>query len=261
MGYCPEMRPAVMHAHLGERCCHVVWLPCSLHLSWHSLGAAGTRWRLDQGVSSTTTQRQLAAMSRLGQLMDPGCKGEAAVRALLLGPPQAEALARRPTAWAQQDGWRADAAQHLQRMQALNPSQRRAVASALTRTFTLWQVRGLLCGDSAGGAVCKPAGVGEMLLADPACHLRCRVCLPPPGCRAPLAPARRAPCTPLLRCWFAPTQSFHCGAMRWAQSWRWQTPMQLQTTCCRGCCSEASKRCVLPWWQVAGCMVLPAVGW
>lgn len=90
------------------------------------------------------------------------------MRALLLGTPQAEALARRATTWAQQEGWRADAAQHLQRIQELNPSQRHAVASALTRTFTLWQVRGAASGASAGGILCRSNRQKDPGI-DPAC--------------------------------------------------------------------------------------------
>ena len=102
---------------------------------------AGTRWRLDQGVSATTAQRQLAALSRLGKLHDSRCRGEAAVRAILLGSPQAERLAARPTTWAESSEWRSAAAEQLRRQQQqqLNESQVRAVAASLTRTFTLWQ--------------------------------------------------------------------------------------------------------------------------
>ena len=106
------------------------------------LGAApaGARWRLDRGVSATSTQRQLAALARLGELHDTRCQGEAAVRAILLGSPQAEALAARPTTWAASREWRACAVRQLrQHTRHLNDSQAHAVASAMTRSFTLWR--------------------------------------------------------------------------------------------------------------------------
>jgi regulator of nonsense transcripts 1 len=103
---------------------------------------AGTRWRLDQGFSSATAERQLAAIARLGRRHDPACRGEAAVQAVLLGGSQArlERIAAQPTAWAQDAGWRADAREQLAAATSrLNPSQAAAVTKAMTRTFTLWQ--------------------------------------------------------------------------------------------------------------------------
>lgn len=113
---------------------------------------AGTTWRLDQGVSSVTTRRQLAALEGLPRLADPANRGEAAVRALLLGGASAEALANQPTAWARHADWRAAAGEQLQALQGLNQSQMRAIAAALTRTLTLWQAGGAR-GAQPGGAV------------------------------------------------------------------------------------------------------------
>lgn len=97
-------------------------------------------WRIDQGVSDTTSKRQLAALDRLGEMLNDASPGERAVREVLLGLPQAEARAATPSAWATNAQWMAAAVKQLEAQKgALNHSQLRAVAIAITRTYTLWQ--------------------------------------------------------------------------------------------------------------------------
>ncbi|KAI3430973.1 hypothetical protein D9Q98_009377 [Chlorella vulgaris] len=108
----------------------------------HALEEAGPDmlWRIDQGVSDTTSKRQLAALDRLGEMLNDASPGERAVREVLLGLPQAEARAATPSAWATNAQWMAAAVKQLEAQKgALNHSQLRAVAIAITRTYTLWQ--------------------------------------------------------------------------------------------------------------------------
>lgn len=101
----------------------------------------GVYWRLDQGSSSVTVTRQLAALAQLGQVRPGSSQGELAVQALLLGAAAAERVASKPTAWVQQEGWLQKARQRLAAVPNLNRSQKEAIAFALSRTLTLWQVR------------------------------------------------------------------------------------------------------------------------
>lgn len=96
-------------------------------------------------MSSATTRRQLAALDRLPDLQDQNNRREVAVRALLLSTQGAEKVASQNTSWAERQDWREAAGRHLGQIEGLNASQRRAVATALTRTFTLWQVGHVAC--------------------------------------------------------------------------------------------------------------------
>ncbi len=126
---------------------------------------AGALWRLDQGSSSVTVARQLDALNRLGQVPPGASQGETAVRALLLGAPHAERLASMPTAWVQQAGWLQKARQHLAAVPHLNRSQKEAIAFALSRTLTLWQVR--LAGAAGCGKVfCLSSLSNEMVCSE-----------------------------------------------------------------------------------------------
>lgn len=115
--------------------------PCPTLADPSLLCYAGAMWRLDQGSSSVTVARQLDALNRLGQVGPGSSQGEVAVRALLLGAPNAERLAAKPTAWVQEAGWLQKARQRLGAVPHLNKSQKEAIAFALSRTLTLWQVR------------------------------------------------------------------------------------------------------------------------
>lgn len=119
-----------------------------------------------QGVSATTTRRQLAALDQLSEY-DPNCQGEMAVRALLLGARQAKLLAEQRTAWAKEEAWIADAGAALCRLEGINDSQRKAVATALTRTLTLWQV-----GRGRGVSRCTECLL-ERLLVGACCQNAC----------------------------------------------------------------------------------------
>lgn len=138
----------VMDAHtalcIAQPACHAgqcVHNPCPAQLLLASHCCAGAMWRLDQGSSSVTVARQLDALNRLGQVGRGSSQGEVAVRALLLGAPNAERLAAKPTAWVQEAGWLQKARQRLSAVPHLNKSQKEAIAFALSRTLTLWQVR------------------------------------------------------------------------------------------------------------------------
>jgi hypothetical protein len=103
-------------------------------------GARGAL-RAESGGRDATSARQLAALDALGELRDPDSAGERAMMALLLGSPRAAELAARPPTWAARAAWRADAKELLGagELAGLNASQRRAVATALGRSATLWQ--------------------------------------------------------------------------------------------------------------------------
>ncbi|KAG2491441.1 hypothetical protein HYH03_010227 [Edaphochlamys debaryana] len=105
-------------------------------------GAASPAWRLDQWVRDTTTRRHLDALRRLAKWAEqvgPSRLGEARVRAVLAGSRSAPVLAAMPPEWVAEAAWRDDARAALGAFPGLNPSQRRAVAAALSRTVTLWQ--------------------------------------------------------------------------------------------------------------------------
>ena len=136
------------------------------------------RWRLDATVPDVTATRQLWALGLLGVpwsqvavqvgrqeataeadaakaareaaaaaaaapdaaiLSRPWSPGELRVRSILLGDPAAATTAATPLDWARLPEWRADIGAALAADSGLNPSQRSAVATALTSTLTLWQ--------------------------------------------------------------------------------------------------------------------------
>ena len=136
------------------------------------------RWRLDATVPDVTATRQLRALGLLGVpwsqvavqvgrqeataeadaakaareaaeaaasapdsaiLARPWSPGELRVRSILLGDPAAATTAATPPDWARLPEWRADIGAALAADGGLNPSQRSAVATALTSTLTLWQ--------------------------------------------------------------------------------------------------------------------------
>lgn len=185
-------------------------------------------------MSSVTTRRQLAALERLPRLADPANRGEAAVRALLLGGASAEALANQPTAWARHADWRGAAGEQLQALDGLNQSQMRAIAAALTRTLTLWQAsqgaapRGAATAcmvqcttrSTAQGCVNVSRHAGWRRPRAESNH--CALLPPAPSAgRARQAPARRAPCWACWRCWHGrppPRHAMRCGR---APCWQW----------------------------------------
>lgn len=66
-------------------------------------------------------------------------RGEALVRAVLLGSHKGSVLAEEPPEWMNDSALQQRARRALQEIKTLNPSQKTAIAAALTRTFTLWQ--------------------------------------------------------------------------------------------------------------------------
>ena len=171
------------------------------------------------------------------------------MRAVLLGSPASERLARQPSEWARSAEWRGAAGAALEALPGLNASQRRAVAVALTRSFTLWQVMGL-GGKRARGMAGSCQGDRQhagCLLSAGAATTFARLPPPPPPPphpprRAPLAPARLAPCWPSLkRLCGRQTRRRSVGAAK-VPCWQWRTPTRRQTICWKGCWPEASVR-------------------
>jgi regulator of nonsense transcripts 1 len=116
-------------------------------------------WRLDRSPTDAAAQRQLDAIARLESVAwAPSSHSdvdafEALLRACLVGAPEAvvagpgapsapsplERAASTPPPWVRDAAWRARAVALLGELPGLNDSQRAAVATALTRTLTLWQ--------------------------------------------------------------------------------------------------------------------------
>lgn len=96
-------------------------------------------WRIDQSVKDTTTKRQLEAIENLGSYKEEKSPFEKLVRCIIVGTTSAEFMAQQPPPWVREEKWREDARSFLKLQEDLNPSQRRAIATAMVRTFTLWQ--------------------------------------------------------------------------------------------------------------------------
>jgi hypothetical protein len=97
------------------------------------------RFRVEQGIQDVTTRRQLAALAQLGSFTDENRRQEKVVRAILLGSPRAPELSGQPPEWMKSPSWQADAKIAIQGATGINKSQRRAIAGAVVRTFTIWQ--------------------------------------------------------------------------------------------------------------------------
>ncbi|BDA47014.1 probable regulator of nonsense transcripts 1 homolog at C-terminar half [Coccomyxa sp. Obi] len=127
---------------------------------------ADSVWRMDKYSPETTFQRQLKAIYNLDRPWEAEQKlqavravlgrgaggdapakellrgfriGEERVRKIVLGSPASPVLASTPPAWASDGSWRKDAREVLASLDGLNRSQQRAIATAMSSTFTLWQ--------------------------------------------------------------------------------------------------------------------------
>ncbi|KAK9807686.1 hypothetical protein WJX72_006138 [[Myrmecia] bisecta] len=125
---------------------------------WNSdiMEAAGPDrlWRMDRLSQEVTTKRQLAAIDQLDippcitreaalnldpQDMASLWRGNLGIRMILAGSPEAAARAKHLPAWARSQLWRRDAGEQLRDIKTLNASQRRAIATAIAGSLTLWQ--------------------------------------------------------------------------------------------------------------------------
>ena len=99
-----------------------------------------TLFRIEQGYQDTTAQRQLSAVSSLAApLPQDASRQQKIIRAILLQSPKSPQLSAEPPEWMKNPGVLQQAKTSLQSMTTVNDSQRRAIAAALSRCFTLWQ--------------------------------------------------------------------------------------------------------------------------
>lgn len=94
---------------------------------------------VSQGGKGVGLDRQLQAVKNLSHRLEGERKGARAFRAIILGSSKAEMLASQPPEWMASPGTVEVAKKALQELKNLNPSQKRAIVGALSRSMTLWQ--------------------------------------------------------------------------------------------------------------------------
>eukprot|EP00889_Picochlorum_renovo_P002754 jgi/Picre1/29784/NNA_005166.t1 len=94
---------------------------------------------VSQGGKGVGLDRQLQAVRNLSHRLEGERKGARAFRAIILGSSKAEMLASQPPEWMASPGAVKVAKKALQELKNLNPSQKRAIVGALSRSMTLWQ--------------------------------------------------------------------------------------------------------------------------
>lgn len=94
---------------------------------------------VSQGGKGVGSDRQLQAVKNLSHRLEGGRRGARAFRAIILGSSKAEMLASQPPEWMVSPGAVEVAKKALKELKNLNPSQKRAIVGALSRSMTLWQ--------------------------------------------------------------------------------------------------------------------------
>eukprot|EP01025_Chloroclados_australasicus_P005026 TRINITY_DN11411_c0_g1_i8.p1 TRINITY_DN11411_c0_g1~~TRINITY_DN11411_c0_g1_i8.p1 ORF type:complete len:1025 (-),score=122.83 TRINITY_DN11411_c0_g1_i8:579-3653(-) len=96
--------------------------------------------RMDQCMKDVTVKRQRAALKQLFLLRDSNSALEYTVRKIILGLPGVghDSRSTKPQ-WVCEEKWRAAIKHGMSQIESLNQSQQQAIATALTRSFTLWQ--------------------------------------------------------------------------------------------------------------------------
>lgn len=94
---------------------------------------------VSQGGKGVGLDRQLQAVRNLSHRLEGERKGARAFRAIILGSSKAEMLASQSPEWMASPGAVEVAKKALIELKNLNPSQKRAIVGALSRSMTLWQ--------------------------------------------------------------------------------------------------------------------------